>query len=564
MKTTQIVAIFAVVIICIAGIVVAVHYSNDNKNDSNTDDSNNNVPISVAGVSLSETLGLVVGGSSTLTAVISPTNATNKNVTWSSSNTSVATVSSKGVVTAVSEGTATITVETSDGGYTADCTVNVTKDSTPITSVPVTGVSLNRVTLVVPLGGSSTLSAIFTPSTATNKNVTWSSSNTSVATVNGSGVVTAVSLGTTKITVKTDDGGYTADCTATVKIVIVDGSGATITLDKPLESVVTANTNVPKAMKVLGLTDEVAGLSFNTAGSSDANNWDTFHPWFPNAAHMSIIKSMTAEDIINKGCHYVICPVSSMTLSSDQLTLFPEMGITVIKLDCYGDTALEDLYKLTLLFGQKKTAMDAYNTYWSMCNGVIDTVKAKVASAASSAKDTFLYYMDSKTAFYNQTSEGSIMIEQIYGKNALRGLGFSTTTVTNVANDNLAEKIVQADAKNSIDKIFIRGLTTTSTATAALTLWNNSLLNTTPVYHNLSLISSGGGGIYVLNSNIMSGMLSYVGWVVIAEICGIDTGYDVASLIREYNTTYGFTEPTSGYAFQITIVGGIASATQVY
>ena len=346
---------------------------------------------------------------------------------------------------------------------------------------------------------------------------------------------------------------------------IVDGSGTTIALDEPLTGTITLGTNILKAMKVLGLTSELKGLSFYTSSSAtDQSNWDTYSPWFPDATHMSTAQTMTAEQIMTV-CKYIICPVSSMTLSTSQITSFNEMGITVIKLDCYGDTALEDIEKLTILFGQKKPTMDAYNNYLSTSKGVTDAVKGKVRNAVSSDNDTFLYYLDSGTFFYNQTSEGSLMIEQIYGKNALRNIaGLDTSGVSNTANSNLAEVLVAEDAKNSIDKIFIRS-TSPATESAAVAVWNNCLLNTDALYCTLSQISaSGTNEIYVFNSNVMSGMLSYVGWIVIAEVCGIDTGYDVADLIQDYNDKYGFTEPTSGYAFHITITGGTASAVKLF
>ena len=88
-------------------------------------------PVAVTGVSVSPTaLNLEEGQSSTLVATVSPSDATNKNVAWSSNNTSVATVDNDGNVTAVTAGNATITVTANDGGYTADCAVTVTASST--------------------------------------------------------------------------------------------------------------------------------------------------------------------------------------------------------------------------------------------------------------------------------------------------------------------------------------------------------------------------------------------------------------------------------------------------
>ena len=166
--------------------------------------------IAVTGVSLNKTsLTLAPGGTETLTATVAPANATNKNVTWSSSNTSVATVSNSGVVTAKTVGSATITVTTSDGGKTAKCSVTV--------AVPVSGISLDQTALTLFEGENRSLIATISPSDATDKSVTWTSSNTSVATVSTSGVVSAKKAGSTVVTVRTTDGAKTATCAVTVK-----------------------------------------------------------------------------------------------------------------------------------------------------------------------------------------------------------------------------------------------------------------------------------------------------------------------------------------------------------
>ena len=167
--------------------------------------------ISVSKVSLDRTsLTLDVGNSTTLTATVSPSNATDKTVTWSSSNTSVATVSN-GTVMAVSAGTATITAMA--GSKTATCIITV--------EVPVSSVSLNYSSLTLTEGDSFTLTATVSPSNATNKTVTWSSSNTSVATVS-KGTVKAVAAGTATITAKAGDKTATCKITVNASETIVD------------------------------------------------------------------------------------------------------------------------------------------------------------------------------------------------------------------------------------------------------------------------------------------------------------------------------------------------------
>lgn len=163
--------------------------------------------IHVSSVSLNETtLNLETGDRYTLIAAVLPTDATDKSLSWKSSDDSIVTVTNKGKLTALKAGEATITVTTKDGGLTASCTVNVTQKV-----VPVNGVSLNYSELELSVDGSENLLAKVLPTNATNKEVIWSSTNESVATV-VDGVVTAISVGEAIIVVETVDGGYQDYC----------------------------------------------------------------------------------------------------------------------------------------------------------------------------------------------------------------------------------------------------------------------------------------------------------------------------------------------------------------
>jgi|GEM_PF-3387852 len=173
----------------------------DTTNGTKTATDTITVIIPVTGVSLNESSHtLIVSGTDQLTATIAPANATNKNVTWASSNPSVATVNSSGLVTAVALGSATITVtaaDTTNGTKTAIDTITVI--------IPVTGVSLNESSHTLIVSGMDQLTATIAPANATNKNVTWASSNPSVATVNSSGLVKAIAPGYATITVTAVD-----------------------------------------------------------------------------------------------------------------------------------------------------------------------------------------------------------------------------------------------------------------------------------------------------------------------------------------------------------------------
>ena len=178
------------------------------------------VDIAVSSVSLSQaTAEMLVGESIRLSATVLPADATDKTVTWASSKTSVATVSNSGDVTAVSEGETTITA--SAGGKSATCKVTVSKKVVQVESV-----SLDRATLSLVEGESVVLVATLSPSDATDKTVTWSSSKQSVATVSSSGEVTAVSEGETTVTASA--GGKSATCKVTVSKKVIQVESVTL------------------------------------------------------------------------------------------------------------------------------------------------------------------------------------------------------------------------------------------------------------------------------------------------------------------------------------------------
>ncbi|MEP6803143.1 MAG: Ig-like domain-containing protein [Flavobacterium sp.] len=166
--------------------------------------------VAVTGVSVSPATATVgLGSTQQLNATIAPANATNQNLTWTSGNTSVATVNANGLVTAVTAGTTNITAKTVDGNKTATSAITVA-------AIPVASVSVSPNTANLYAGNTQQLSATIAPANATNKTVTWSSNNTAIATVNSSGLVTAISAGTATITATTQDGNKIATATITV------------------------------------------------------------------------------------------------------------------------------------------------------------------------------------------------------------------------------------------------------------------------------------------------------------------------------------------------------------
>ena len=197
-----------------------------NRNASNSIEHTVTIPemkVSEITITPSGSVSIEVGKTTTLSATVTPGNAANRNIIWSSLHTGIATVNSQtGVVTGVNAGTATIRATAADGsGITADKSITVTPAIVLVTGITITPSG----NVSVEAGKTATLSATVSPSNATNKNVTWSSLHTGIATVNSqTGLVTGANAGT-----------------ATIRATAADGSGKTaeksITVTKPQSAI---------------------------------------------------------------------------------------------------------------------------------------------------------------------------------------------------------------------------------------------------------------------------------------------------------------------------------------
>ena len=183
------------------------------------DDAPTTIPVS--GIKLDKSsLSLEIGEKATLSATIAPSDATNKSITWSSANSSIATVNN-GVVEGVATGETTITAKTNDGGFTATITVKVTTKAVKVSQIKLEGMPSE----IKVVGYNTTIAAEITPNDATDKSVTFTSSNPEVATVEYTKTednfslakLTAVGAGKATITVAANDGsGVKASATITV------------------------------------------------------------------------------------------------------------------------------------------------------------------------------------------------------------------------------------------------------------------------------------------------------------------------------------------------------------
>ena len=193
-----------------------------------TNTSNSDVAVASVAVSPKQA-SLDTDDTLNLSVQVSPSNATNKAVVWTSSNTNLATVNQSGMVTAKAAGTVTVSVRSVDGDHTDTATLTITN-----ADIPVTGVVVSPAQASVETGSTLSLNVQVAPANASNKSVVWSSSDTGIATVNQSGTVTATGsrIGNT-ITVKSVDGDYTDTAMLTITEAEIGVKGVVVSRSRP-------------------------------------------------------------------------------------------------------------------------------------------------------------------------------------------------------------------------------------------------------------------------------------------------------------------------------------------
>ncbi len=321
--------------------------------------------IPVTEVRLSEsTVGIVEGSTYKLTATVLPENTTDsKSVSWSSSNSEVAAVDVNGTVTAKRAGTAVITA-TSTNGKSAGCTVTVEKKQ-----IPVTEVRLSESTVGIVEGSTYKLTATVLPENTTDsKNVSWSSNNEAVATVDANGNVTAKRAGTAVITA-TSENGKTASCTITVNKKDTNITITEVRLNKSTETLTEGDTTTLTATVLPENTTDSKSVSWSSSNSEvaavDANGTVT-----AKSAGTAVITA-TSTNGKSAGC--------TVTVSRK------EIPITEISLDKSSATLTEGETTTLVATVLPENTTDSKNVSWSSSNSEVATVDANGTVTAKSA-----------------------------------------------------------------------------------------------------------------------------------------------------------------------------------
>ena len=377
-------------------------------------------------------LTLNKGETAVLKASVQPEDFADKDVSWKSSDTAIATVDAEGNVKAVAKGTATITAATKDGtGISASCTVTVKQ--------PVTGITLSKTTLSLMKGKTTTLTATAAPESADNKAVTWKSSNTKIATVDTNGLVKAVAKGTATITVTAKDGsGVSASCTVTVKQPVTK-----ITLNKTALSLMKGKTSTLTA----------------TAAPASANN-----------------KAVTWKSSNTK----------IATVDTKGLVKAVAKGTATITATAKDGSGIKAVCKVTVK--QPVTKITLNKTALSLMKGKTSTLTATAAPA--SANNKAVTWKSSNTKIATVDTKGLV-----------KAVAKGTATITATAKDGSGIKAVcKVTVKQPVTKITLnktvlsltRGKTFTLKATAGPASANNKAVKWTTSNKAVATVTSNG------------------------------------------------------------------------
>lgn len=295
--------------------------------------------VSVSGVSLNKSsTTLETGDTETLIATVTPNNADNKNVSWESDDEDVATVSN-GVVTGIAAGSANITVTTEDGSYTSTCAVTV--NAATKTAVNITNFSATTSTLIK---GNTTETDVTNDQVGWTAAYTYSSDDTDVATVNSSGVITAVGKGTCTITcalnVNPSDATYKAGTTSSKTI--------DITVNNPSHTVTFSN----RGSNFISPASVEEGESITFPGSKpDDYNGYTFVGW--------------AASTISGTTEVAPSFVTSATMSTSDITFYAVFAEANVTYDEYVEEKTQTLQYDTWTYSGSTTDKTSYRLFHS-------------------------------------------------------------------------------------------------------------------------------------------------------------------------------------------------------
>ncbi len=322
-----------------------------------------------------------------------------------------------------------------------------------------------------------------------------------------------------------DNGGNDDSTVEPHKVVIKDSLGNDIEIMAPVSAFCTVNTNAAEFFQMLSLDKLVVGADDATIKTLDT---------YKDVTNIGDYKNPVGEKVVSTGSKIVISQSSSRSLSAAaEQALKDNFGITVLRLDFYGETMLSDVESLLKIVDSKK-AEKAFDEYKTTYDKVVKTVMDKASKTTGDPSFLFLFTsMSSKVGtYYNENSELGKITASIHGHNALTDMKVTSSTVTSKPS---AEAVYDYDKNGDLGYVFIRGGTGDSAAKDYQTfIKTGGGLD----FNGLNVVKN--RNVFVINTDVLSGPRDYIGYVCIAEAFGIDTGLDYKGLVDSFNDKYGF------------------------
>lgn len=362
--------------------------------------------ITVQSIALSQpSAELIIGETLNLKATVSPSNATYDGITWTSTKTSVATVSSSGQVSALAEGNTTITAMA--GGKTASCSVTVVKGYVAVSSI-----TLNKENLELVEGNSETLTATVSPNDATDRTVSWSSSNDAVATVKD-GTITAVKEGEATITAKA--GEKTASCKIVVakKVIPVESielNKTELELKKGETSTLTANVQPTNA------TNPAVSWS---SSNSDIAKVDQSGKVTAISGGEAIITAKAGD--ISAECRVsVSVPATSVSLNKTSVEMHPSETIQLVATILPEDTTEKASWSSSnqgVANVDENGKVVAFNTGTAIIKIIVGGIEASCSITVSSQASDVISFADDKVksklvAAFDTNGDGELSYDE--------------------------------------------------------------------------------------------------------------------------------------------------------
>jgi len=317
-------------------------------------------------------------------------------------------------------------------------------------------------------------------------------------------------------------------------VTITDSLGNEITIETPVTNICVTSSNAAEFLQILGVADRVTCM--------DTSTKELLSGIYGDVTDVGTYSAPSGEIMLSENTTILISQSSSRSLSTAaEEALESNYGITVIRLDCYGETMLEDIGQLALLLGSK-SVNDKLEDYLNMYESITDSILSKVTSSDSN----FIFAFTSMSKYYNQNSELSKIVESLGITNYTREL----SSVGNGVSTGIdSETIYDADQSDKISYLFIRGVSNSTAEVAYQTFLDN--FEGSYNFKELNVTTS--NNTYILETDIMSGPRDFIGYVVLAEILGIDTGLEESALelANEFNEKYGFSGEYSWLAYQV-------------